>query len=104
MLRPLLIAMIRRVLPCGYTAREAAGELYEELDDHVAANLDRLADVTERYGLRAALYLKAKAVYYEGLWLGRDWLELVEALAGVLADPRHDHWQVGGYPGPGRAA
>ncbi|MEU4526045.1 hypothetical protein AB0F52_45910 [Amycolatopsis sp. NPDC024027] len=98
MLSPLFTAMMRRVLTRGYTVREATGELYEELNDHVAANLDHLAEVTEQYGLRAALYLKAKAAHYEGWWLGRDWPQLAEALAVVLADPEHDHWQVGGYP------
>lgn len=47
MLGPLYTAMTRRVLPGGYTVREAAGELFEELDDHMAANLDYLAEVTE---------------------------------------------------------
>ncbi|MEV6831272.1 hypothetical protein [Amycolatopsis sp. NPDC051102] len=100
MLGPLYTAMTRRVLPGGYTVREAASELFEELDDHIAANLDYLADVTEQHGLRAALYLKAKAAHYERWWLGQDWLELVDALDVVLADPKHDHWQVRGYPDP----
>jgi hypothetical protein len=68
--------------------------------DHIAVNLDYLADVTGRHSLRATLYLKAKAAEFKLWWLGRDWLELVDALATVLADPDHRHWEVGGYPEP----
>jgi len=100
MLTPLYTALVRRVLPCGYTVQEVAGEAYSELDDHITANLDHVADVTEQFNLRAALYLKAKAAVFERWWLGPDWPELVDALAVVLADPGHPHWEVGGYPDP----
>jgi hypothetical protein len=100
LLTPLYTALTRRVLPCGYTVQEAAGDVFPELEDHIAANLDHVAEVTEQFNLRASLYLKAKAAAFERWWLGSDWSELVDALAVVLADPGHPHWEVGGYPDP----
>ena len=63
LLDPLHVAVTRRVLPCGYTVAEATGEFYDDLVEHIAHDLDTFAYqyVTEHYGLRAALYLKATA-------------------------------------------
>jgi hypothetical protein len=98
MLSPLFVALTSRVLPCGYTVREVAAELYPELEDHVAANLNHFAEITDRHSLRAALYLKAKAAEFERWWLGPDWSDVVDALAAVIAEPEHHHWDIRGYP------
>jgi len=100
MLSRLFVALISRMLPCGYTVREVAAELYPELEDHVAANLDHFADVTDRHSLRTAPYLKAKAAEFERWWLGPEWSEVVDALATVMAEPEHHHWDIRGYPEP----
>jgi hypothetical protein len=98
LLGPLHRALIRCVLPCGYTVAEATGEFYDELDEHVAQDLDTFAYITELYGLRAALYLKAIAGRSQEWWLTPAWPDTVSALRTVLADPSHSHWEIGGYP------
>ncbi|GAA5108157.1 hypothetical protein [Haloechinothrix salitolerans] len=98
LLGPLHVALVRRVLPCGHTVAEATGEFFDELDDHVAQELDTFAYVTETYGLRAALYLKAIAGTSQQWWLTPAWPGTVAALRIVLADSGHRHWDIGGYP------
>ncbi|MBB5157412.1 hypothetical protein [Saccharopolyspora phatthalungensis] len=98
LLRPLHLALLRRVLPCGYTVAEVTGELYDDLDEHIAQVLDGFAHIVEMHGLRAALYMKAIAGRSQNWWLTPAWPDTVHALQTVLADSKHPHWEIGGYP------
>lgn len=91
-----------RHLPHGITLGELGGDEYDELLQHAEDQLGALLLMADKRGAHVVImWLGLRGHLSVSHWWGTPkWPFIVDEMFRRLDDPDHDHWGVGGHPGP----
>lgn len=91
-----------RLLPHGVTLGGLGGDEFHLLRDHAEQQLGALLLMADQHGAhRVLMWLGLRGALSVPDWWGTpQWPFIVDEFFLRLDDPDHDHWSVGGHPGP----